>query len=146
MQPLQDGITHPLCTANWLGFEANNYSVTLIMLPDIAWNLLTKIVHTTLLIEIWGTRFVYHIVYPHWLLQIKWLQINWVAQLEHSKWCGRGVGLRYFDAPLPMEMRCHSQFTWRWLTVNARRCFSICFTVMRNLLVIERREKKSWMK
>jgi hypothetical protein len=65
MQPLQDGIAHPLCTAPGLGFEAKNYPVTLVMLPDIAWNLLTEVVNATLLIEIRGARFVYHIVYPH---------------------------------------------------------------------------------
>jgi hypothetical protein len=35
------------------------------MLPDIAWNLFTEVVNTTLLIEVRSTRFVYHIVYPH---------------------------------------------------------------------------------
>ena len=59
------------------------------MLPYIAWDLLTKVVHATLLIEIRGIIFVYHIVYPRWLLQIICLQINWVVQLEHEKWCGR---------------------------------------------------------
>ena len=43
MQPLKDGITHPLCTADWLAFEANNYSVALVMLADITRHLLTKI-------------------------------------------------------------------------------------------------------
>ena len=84
-QPLQNGVAHPLCTADWLGFEAKNYSVTLIMLPDITWNLLTKIVSTTLLIETRGTRFVYYIVYTHWLKEIKCMQINWVVQLTHSR-------------------------------------------------------------
>jgi len=64
---------------------------------------------------------------------------NWLHQRWFRDWCTRHVGLRYFDAPSPMEMRCYSQFTWRWVTINARRCFSVCFTVMRNLLVMERR-------
>jgi len=64
---------------------------------------------------------------------------NWLHIKCYREWCGRGVGLRYFDAPLPMEMRCYSQFIYRRFTVNPRRCFSVCFTVMRNLRVMERR-------
>ena len=65
MQPLQDRLAHPVCTADRLCFEANNYPVTLIMLPDIERNLFAEVVNTTLLIEIRGVGFVYHIVYPH---------------------------------------------------------------------------------
>ena len=53
---------------------------------------------------------------------------NWLNQLWGRKWCCQRVGLRYFDAPLPKEMHWYSQFTGTWLTVNARRCFSVCFT------------------
>ena len=52
-------------------------------------------------------------------------------------WGEWGVGLRVTDAPLPMEMYCYRQFTWRWGTVNAHRCFSVSFTVIRNLLVVK---------
>ena len=56
---------------------------------------------------------------------------------QTEEWCGREVGLCYLHAPLPMEMHLYSQLTWRWLTVNAHRCFSVCFTVNRNLRVME---------
>jgi len=30
---------------------------------------------------------------------------------------------------LPIEMHQYHQFMWRWIIVNERRCFSVCFTV-----------------
>jgi hypothetical protein len=53
---------------------------------------------------------------------------NWLNQRCYRKWCCQRVGLRYFDAPLPMKMHCYSQFIYRRFTVNPRRCFSVCFT------------------
>jgi hypothetical protein len=41
------------------------------------------------------------------------------------------------DAPLPMELHEYRQFTYKRFTVNAHKCFSVCFTVSRNLLVME---------
>jgi len=31
---------------------------------------------------------------------------NWLHIKCYRKWCCQRVGLRYFDAPSPMEMRC----------------------------------------
>ena len=41
------------------------------------------------------------------------------------------------DAPLPMELHEYRQFTYKRFTVNAHKCFSVCFTVSRNLRVME---------
>jgi hypothetical protein len=41
------------------------------------------------------------------------------------------------DAPLPMELHECQQFTHKRFTVNAHKCFSVCFTVNRNLRVME---------
>ena len=147
MQPLQDGITHPLCTANWLGFEANNYPVTLIMLSDITWNLLTKIVNITLLIEIRGVGFVYHIVYPHWLLQIICLQINWVVQLGQDKWCPEEVIVLcvstnptpYLKLSLESHLQCDTSSASLWSTQwSTQICVTWCaITVSVQLSVIQ---------
>jgi len=41
------------------------------------------------------------------------------------------------DAPLPMELQEYRQFTYKRVTVNAHKCFSVCFTVSRNIRVME---------
>ena len=41
------------------------------------------------------------------------------------------------DAPLPMELHEYCQFTYKRFTVNAHKCFSVCFTVSRNLRVMK---------
>jgi len=34
------------------------------------------------------------------------------------------------NAPLPMELHEYRQFTYKRFTVNAHKCFSVCFTPM----------------